>query len=406
MNVLERFLRYVSYDTQSDEHSETVPSTDKQRLLGAQLVEDLKEIGIQDAQLDAYGYVYGNLPATPGCEHLPVCCLIAHMDTSPDAPGASVRARVVDYHGGDVVLNEAQNIVLSPKEFPSLNQYQGQHLVVTDGTTLLGADDKAGLAEIVTAVAYLMQHPELPHGRIALAFTPDEEVGRGADHFDLQRVQADYGYTVDGGALGELEYENFNAAHAEVQFYGRNIHPGEGKDKLINAVLMVCEFVNLLPAAQTPAHTEGYEGFFHVNRIEGEEGHAMVHLLIRDHNRDRFEDRKRVLQSIVTFLNQRWGQGRVALHIQDSYYNMREKIEPHMELIHRAEEAFRKAGVTPRVVPIRGGTDGARLSYEGLPCPNLSTGGLNYHGVYEYVPVESMEAMVKVLVHLVTREPE
>lgn len=402
MEVLERFLNYVSYDTQSDEHSETVPTSARQIRLARELVRDLKSIGVIDAEMDDHGYVYGRIPATPGYEHLPVCCLIAHMDTSPDAPGENVHPKVVQYDGEDIVLNEKQGIVLSPDAFPSLKDYVGQELVITDGTTLLGADDKAGVAEIITAFQYLLDHPEHSHGCLVCAFTPDEEVGKGADHFDLARVGADFAYTVDGGALGELEYENFNAANAGVRFRGRNIHPGEAKNKMLNAALMACEFVSMLPAAETPAHTEGYEGFFHVNRIQGDENSAMLNLLIRDHDRASFERRKQTLQEIAQFLNHRYGAGSVELLIRDSYYNMREILETRMDLIDRARAAFEHCGVEAKVVPIRGGTDGARLSFEGLPCPNLSTGGLNFHGVYEYIPVESLKKMVEVLVRLVT----
>ena len=404
MNVTERFLRYVSFDTQSDEAGTTTPTTEKQTVLGAALAAELSQIGLQNAHMDQYGYVYAALPATPGCEGVPCMGLIAHMDTSPDAPGADVRARIVDYRGGDIVLNEEKNLVMREKEFESLARYRGQRLIVTDGTTLLGADDKAGVAEIISAVEYLAAHPEIPHGRIAVGITPDEEVGQGSDHFNVEGFGAAVAYTVDGGELGELEYENFNAANAGVFIHGVNIHPGSAKNKLKNALLIGVEFAGLLPPAETPAHTEGYEGFYHLHNMRGDETQTELHFLIRDHDREKFEAKKQFLTQAADFLNAKYGKGTVEVIIKDSYYNMKEQIEPHMYLIHRARAAMEKAGVKPLEVPIRGGTDGARLSYMGLPCPNLSTGGVNFHGVHEYIPVESMEKMVEVLIHLATAE--
>ncbi|MCQ4864835.1 peptidase T [Pseudoflavonifractor phocaeensis] len=404
MNVTERFLRYVSFDTQSDEAGTTTPTTEKQKVLGAALAAELSQIGLQNAHMDQYGYVYAALPATPGCEGVPCMGLIAHMDTSPDAPGADVRARIVDYRGGDIVLNEEKNLVMREKEFESLAKYRGQRLIVTDGTTLLGADDKAGVAEIISAVEYLTAHPEIPHGRIAVGITPDEEVGQGSDHFNVEGFGASVAYTVDGGELGELEYENFNAANAGVFIHGVNIHPGSAKNKLKNALLIGVEFAGLLPPAETPAHTEGYEGFYHLHNMRGDETQTELHFLIRDHDREKFEAKKQFLTQAADFLNAKYGKGTVEVVIKDSYYNMKEQIEPHMYLIHRARAAMEKAGVKPLEVPIRGGTDGARLSYMGLPCPNLSTGGVNFHGVHEYIPVESMEKMVEVLIHLATAE--
>lgn len=401
MNVIDRFLRYVSYSTASDESSEAVPSTPGQGTLAQALVEELLELGLQDAVVDGFGRVYAHLPATPGREGEPVYGLIAHMDTSPDASGADIHPRQEAYTGGDIVLNREKGIVMRAEDFPVLEHYVNQTLIVTDGTTLLGADDKAGVAEIMSAVAYLTGHPEVEHGPISVAFTPDEEIGRGADHFDYQRFGADYAYTVDGGALGEVEYENFNAANAGVKIRGRNIHPGSAKNIMKNAVLLAARFISLLPPAETPAHTEGYEGFFHVNYCQAVEEDAYVNLIIRDHDRQRFEQRKAFLASTVDYLNGVYGAGTFELVLKDSYYNMREKIEPHMYLIDRAMAAFRDSGVTPRTVPIRGGTDGARLSWEGLPCPNLSTGGENFHGVYEFASVQAMEKMVEVLVRLV-----
>ena len=400
MTVVERFLKYVSFDTQSDEDSMTVPSSAKQKVLGAELAAELSQMGLHGARMDEYGYVYGWLPATAGCEGVPCLGLIAHMDTSPDAPGAHVQARIVRYEGGVLVQNAEQGISMSPEEYESLRSYAGQDLIVTDGTTLLGADDKAGVAEIFTALEYLTAHPELPHGRIAVCITPDEEVGRGADHFDVEGFGAAAAYTVDGGELGELEYENFNAASATVTVHGLNIHPGSAKNKMKNAALLAAEFVSLLPAAEAPAHTEGYEGFYHVTDLQGDESAARVGLIIRDHDREKFEGRKRFLQQLTDYLNLRHGEGTFTLELKDSYYNMKEMILPHMELIHRAEEAMRACGVEPRIVPIRGGTDGARLSYQGLPCPNLCTGGANFHGIHEFVSADAMEKMVRVLTAL------
>ena len=404
MNAIDRFLRYVTYDTQSAEGSDTCPSTEKQKVLGQALADELGQLGLYNAHMDEHGYVYAWLPATPGCEGIPCVGLVAHMDTSPDAPGAGVKARIVRYEGGDLVLNEEKGIVMRAAEFESLARYQGQDLIVTDGTTLLGADDKAGVAEIMTAVAYLAEHPEVPHGRIAVCFTPDEEVGQGADRFDVEGFGAAVAYTVDGGELGEIEYENFNAANAGVFVHGVNIHPGSAKNKMKNALLIALEFAALLPPAETPGHTEGYEGFYHLHDMKGNETEAQLHYLIRDHDRDRFEARKAFLARAAAFLNDKYGAGTVEVAVKDSYYNMKEQIEPHMYLILRARAAMEAAGVTPVVVPIRGGTDGARLSYMGLPCPNLSTGGLNFHGVHEYIPADALLKMTQVLVNLVTAQ--
>lgn len=401
MNIVERFLHYVSFDTQSSEDSAAVPSTAKQLVLAEVLRRELEQLGLTNVKLDEYGRVYGILPATPDRAGLPGLGLIAHMDTAGEASGANVKPRIVEYQGGDILLNEAGGIVMSPEDFPSLNRYVGQHLIVTDGTTLLGADDKAGVAEIVTAVEYFVEHPEVSHRAVYVAFTPDEEIGNGADHFDHDYFQVPGAYTVDGGELGGLEYENFNGANAGLIVHGRSIHPGEAKDKMVNAVLLLTEFIQMLPPAETPAHTEGYEGFYHVGNVKGDTTSAMLNLLIRDHDRERFEARKQFLEDTADFLNRKYGEGHFELKIRDSYYNMKDMIEPHMELIENAKTAFLAAGVQPQVVPIRGGTDGARLSYEGLPCPNLSTGGVNFHGVYEYIPVESLEKMVQVLVNLV-----
>lgn len=401
MNVLERFLDLISYDTQSNESSTSVPSTEKQKVLGAHLVDEMQRMGLADVSMDENGYVMGYLPATQGQEAAPVLGFISHMDTSPDASGAGIKPRVVEYQGGDVELGNGEK--LAQETFPFLSRYIGQHLVVTDGTTLLGADDKAGIAEILSACEYLLAHPEIPHGRIAVGFTPDEEIGCGADHFDVRKFGADFAYTVDGGELGEIEYENFNAASAKLEVRGVNIHPGSAKNKMKNAALMLCEWLHGLPAAETPAHTEGYEGFYHVHDMGGNETSAYASLLIRDHDRASFEKRKAFLAALTAYENTVWGDGSFTLTVKDSYYNMKEQILPHMELIEHAQAAMRAVGVEPVLVPIRGGTDGARLSFMGLPCPNLCTGGANFHGVHEFIPVESMEKMVLVLVHLMKK---
>ena len=397
MTVKERFLHYVSFYTTSDENSDTVPSTARQKALGQFIAEELNAMGVA-AEMDAMGYVYGWLPPTPDRADEPAIGLIAHMDTAPDAPGDNIHPRSVLYQGGDIPLSDTEAI--RAKDFECLSRYVGQELIVTDGATLLGADDKAGVAEIVTAVAYLTEHPAVSHRGVAVCFTPDEEIGRGADHFDYQKFRAPFAYTVDGGALGEIEYENFNAASVKVAVRGVNIHPGSAKNKMKNAALLACEFVNRLPPAETPAHTEGYEGFYHLTDISGCEMNAEVRLIIRDHDREKFEARKAFVENLCAYLNTVYGAGTFTPEIKDSYYNMKEKILPHFHLIEAAEEAMRKAGAEPVTVPIRGGTDGARLSYEGLPCPNLSTGGENFHGVHEFVSVPAMETMVKVLVNL------
>ena len=406
MNAVERFLKYVTYDTQSDENSTTVPSTAKQKVLGEALAAELSQMGLQGAHLDQYGYVYAWLPATPGCEGVPCMGLIAHMDTSPDAPGANVKPRIVRYTGGDIVLNEEKGLVMKEADFESLSKYRGQDLIVTDGTTLLGADDKAGVAEILSAVEYLTAHPEIPHGRITVGITPDEEVGQGADNFDVEGFGAAVAYTVDGGELGEIEYENFNAAGAVVTVHGVNIHAGSAKNKLKNGLLIAHGYVGLLPPAETPAHTEGYEGFYHLNRISGDETQAVLHYIIRDHDRAKFEARKNAMLRAADYLNQQYGAGTVEVALKDQYYNMKEQIEPHMYLILKARAAMESIGITPMEVPIRGGTDGARLSYMGLPCPNLCTGGVNFHSVHEYIPTDALEKMTQVLVRLVTAEPK
>ncbi len=397
--VVDRFLQYVSFDTTSDEASETCPSTEKQKKLAAFLVEELKNAGLADAHMDENGYVYAHLAASKGRESDPALALISHMDTSPAASGASVKVSRVPYAGGDITL--ANGVKITPETTPELAHLIGETLLVTDGTTLLGADDKAGVAEIVETVAQLAADPRLPHPAISVCFTPDEEIGRGADRIDMGEVNAAYGYTVDGGMLGEIEYENFNAAGARIVFHGVNIHPGSAKDVMKNACLMARDYLSRLPEKEDPAHTAGYEGFYHVTGISGDEVTAEIRMILRDHDRDRFEERKATAARIAQEVEAIWGDGSVECHITDSYYNMREKILPCMFLIDNAKTAMQAAGVTPIVQPIRGGTDGARLSYMGLPCPNLSTGGINFHSVRECIPEGALVKMVEVLLRLV-----
>ena len=401
MTLKERFLNYVSYDTQSSEDSETTPSSEKQWTLARLIEKELLELGAENVRISEYGYVMAELHSNMGEAKVPALGFIAHMDTSPDAPAENIKPRIIEnYDGGVIVLNEKKNIKLNPDEFDSLKKHVGETLIVTDGTTLLGADDKAGVAEIMTLIEYLAAHPELPHGKICVSFTPDEEIGKGADKFDILDFGADFAYTVDGGDLGELEFENFNGANAGVFVQGKSIHPGEAKNKMINAALVAVEFASLLPQAEIPSHTEDYEGFFHLHFMSGTVEQAELQYLIRDHDREKFEARKRFICSVGDFINSKYGKNTVQVVVQDQYSNMREKILPHMELINLAENAMRLEGVTPEIVPIRGGTDGARLSYMGLPCPNLCTGGLNFHGPFEYCSLDSMEKIAKVLIRL------
>lgn len=402
MTATERFLTYITFDTQSDEGSETVPTTAKQKVLGAYLAQELADMGLENPHMDDLGYVYGWLPATEGKEGDPVVALISHMDTAPRVSGENVKAQIVHYTGGDLVLNAEKGIVMTEKDFPDLAYNLGKHLIVTDGTTLLGADDKAGVAEIFSAVAWLKDHPEIPHGRVAVCITPDEEVGRGADHVDLEKLGAAYGYTVDGGPIGFLEYENFNAASADVTIHGVNIHPGDAKNKMKNACLVAAQFISMVPPAESPAHTEGYEGFYHLCTMEGDESLAKLEWILRDHDSDKLEEKKARMEAIGRYLNDLYGQGTVVVDVKDAYRNMKEMVLPHPEILDRARAAFRKAGVEPMDVAIRGGTDGAKLSFMGLPCPNLSTGGFHFHGVHEYIPQESLEKMTEVLVNLLT----
>ena len=397
-NVQERFLRYVSFDTQSDETSPSCPSTAKQKLLGAAIVEEMRAMGIADAFMDENGYVYGTVPGDPS---LPTIGLIAHMDTSPDASGANIRAKTVAYNGGDLCLNAEKDIWMRESDYPSLKNHVGKHLIVTDGTTLLGADDKAGIAEIMTCAEHLLTLGG-KHATLKIGFTPDEEIGRGADLFDVKSFGADYAYTSDGGPIGEIEYENFNGASAHAVFHGLNIHPGSAKNKMVNSQYIAMEFVNLLPVHQRPESTDGYEGFIHLTDMKGEVERSELYFIIRDHDMAKFEEKKALMVSAAAYINAKYGEGTLELSIKDSYFNMKKHIEPVMYVVDRAKEAMRKVGMDAREVPIRGGTDGARLSYEGLPCPNLCTGGENFHGRFEFIPAEDMEKCVQMLIEIMT----
>ena len=399
-SVVERVLRYVRIDTESMPDSATFPTTDKEKDLALLLVQELREMGAEAVDMDEYGYVYATIPATvEGSSH--VLGFIAHMDTSPAVSGANVKPRIVEkYDGGDIVLNRDLNIVLSPQEYPDILEYTGQDIIVTDGTTLLGADDKAGVAEIMEMARVLLSDRSIPHGVIKIAFTPDEEVGHGADHFDVARFGADFAYTVDGSRWGEIEYENFNAADVRLTVRGKSIHPGSAKGKMKNALILLMEFQRMLPPFDNPAFTENYEGFFHLEQVEGDVEKATARYIIRDHDRENFEARKERVRKICQYLNDLHGVGSFSAVIKDSYYNMKEKILPHMHLIEKAQKALLTLGAEPQIVPIRGGTDGSRLSYMGLPCPNLCAGGHNFHGRYEYIPVPSLENISRLLVEL------
>lgn len=403
--TVENFLRYVKVDTCSDEDSFTTPSTMKQHDLAKLLVNELEQMGAAEISYDKeHCYVYASVPAPEGCEGAPVLGFISHMDTSPAVSGANVKPRIVEaYDGGDIVLNAEAKVVMREADFPSLKDYVGKDLIVTDGTTLLGTDDKAGIAEIMAMAKYLLQHPEVKHGKIRLGFTSDEEVGRGADHFDVQLFGADFAYTVDGGALGGLEYENFNAAGAKLHIHGRSVHPGSAKNIMINAILIAQEFQSMLPVAQNPMYTEEYEGFFHLDSIQGTVEEVKADYIIRDHDRQKFEQKKSLFLDIAAFLNRKYGEGCVMVDLKDSYYNMRQIMEEHMHLIDNACEAMRELGVEPVISPIRGGTDGARLSYMGLPCPNLCVGGENCHGKYEFACIQSMDKITELLVRIAVR---
>ena len=400
-NVVRRFLKYVSFDTMSIEESASVPSTPGQLVLARELKKELEELGLKDISLDDNGYLMATLPAN--CDgSIPTIGFLAHMDTSNGASGANVKPYIVkNYDGKDILLNKEKELVLSPKDFPELKNYIGQDLITTDGTTLLGADDKAGIAEIMTAVEYLLQHPEIPHGVIRLAFTPDEEISRGTDHFDVEKFNADFAYTIDGGVLGELEYENFNGARADIVINGRSVHPGSAKNKMINSIQVAMEFNSMLPEAETPQHTEGYEGFYLLERISGTIETTSMKYIIRDFDRVKLEERKNLIHKIANYLNDKYGDNTVVPEVADQYFNMREKIEPVIHIVDNARKAMVEAGVTPIVKPIRGGTDGARLSFRGLPTPNIFTGGHNYHGRFEYIPINSMEKAVEVIIKLI-----
>lgn len=402
MEVLERFLKYVQIDTQSDETTGTSPSTAKQHNLARLLKQELEEIGAEDIRYDEeHCYVYATISASEGCENAPVIGFIAHMDTAPSMSGRDVKPRIVEkYDGNDIVLNNAPEIILKTTDFPEILKYMGQDLVVTDGTTLLGADDKAGIAEIMTMAEYLLSHPECMHGKIRIGFTPDEEIGCGPDYFDVKLFDADYAYTVDGGALGELEFENFNAAGAKVTINGCNVHPGSAKGKMKNSILIAQEFQSLLPTAENPIYTEKYEGFYHLDSIEGTVECTKMDYIIRDHDSFKFQQKKKLFLQVAEFLNQKYGDESVEVVMNDSYYNMRKMIEPHMFLIDYAKEVMVELGIEPIITPIRGGTDGARLSFMGLPCPNLCTGGENFHGKFEYISVQAMEKVWEMLVKL------
>ena len=400
MTVIERFLKYVTFDTQSDESTGVTPSTPKQMVFAKYLKTELEALGLEDISLDDNGYLFATLPANVNRD-IPTIGFIAHMDTSPDMSGENVNPNIIRNYGGeDIPLCKEEGIVLSPKQFPELLDHVGEDLIVTDGHTLLGADDKAGIAEIVAAIAYLKEHPEIEHGKIRIGFNPDEEIGLGAHKFDVEKFGCKWAYTMDGGEVGELEFENFNAASAKIHVKGRNVHPGYAKNKMINALLVANEFVGMLPANETPATTEGYEGFYHLIGMEGEVEQATVSYIIRDHDRQKFEARKIFMQECAEKINKKYGEGTIKVDIKDQYYNMRQQVEPLMHIIDIAFAAMQEAGVEPKVKAIRGGTDGAQLSFKGLPCPNIFAGGLNFHGRYEFVPIQSIEKAMNVVVKI------
>ena len=400
MALVERFLKYVSFDTQSSEETEVTPSTPGQMVFAKYLKEELESLGLEDITLDEHGYLFATLPANID-KPVPTIGFIAHMDTSPDMSGKDVSPRIVqNYDGSDIVLCAEENVVLSPSQFPELLDHKGEDLIVTNGKTLLGADDKAGIAEIVSAIVYLKEHPEIKHGKIRIGFNPDEEIGLGAHKFDVEKFGCDWAYTMDGGEVGELEFENFNAASAKITFKGRNVHPGYAKNKMVNSIRVANRFCAMLPAHETPEHTEGYEGFYHLISFNGDVEQTTVAYIIRDHDRARFESRKKKIERFISEINAEYGEGTATLELRDQYYNMREKIEPVMHIIDAAFAAMEAVGVKPNVKPIRGGTDGAQLSFKGLPCPNIFAGGLNFHGRYEFVPIQNMEKAMKVIVKI------
>jgi peptidase T len=401
MALLERFLKYVSIHTTSDENTGLVPSTPQQMEFAKILAEELKDMGMQDVSLDKKGYLMATLPSNID-KNVPTVGFISHLDTSPDMSGKNVKPRIVEnYDGNDIVLNEKENIVLSPKQFPELTMYRGQSLVVTNGLTLLGADDKAGIAEIMTAMDYFIKNPDVKHGKVRIAFNPDEEIGLGAHHFDVEKFGCQFAYTMDGGEIGELEYENFNAAGAKVTFYGTNVHPGYAKNKMVNSMKIATKFMATVPANESPEYTDGYEGFYHLTGIGGDVEKTTVSYIIRDHDRKKFEERKAHLQMLVDKINSEFGDNTATLEVKDQYYNMKEKVEPVKYIVDIVSEAIRQAGVEPKVKPIRGGTDGAQLSFKGLPCPNIFAGGHNFHGKYEFVPIQSMEKATEVVKNII-----
>ena len=399
MELKDRFLKYVSFDTQSSEESESFPSTEKQLVLLNYLADEMRALGMEDVTVDKYGYAMGTIPATKGCEAAPVIGFIAHVDTSPDMSGKDVKPHIIEeYDGGDIMLNGS--LTMYVKDFPELKDFVGHTLIHTDGTTLLGADDKAGCAEIMSAAEYLMAHPEIKHGKIRIGFTPDEEIGRGVDYFDVAAFGADFAYTMDGSAEGELEYENFNAASAVVEVQGRNVHPGYAKNKMINAIQVACELNSLIPAVERPEHTSGYEGFYHCVGFSGTVENAKISYIIRDHCSEKFEQKKVYMWSCVDLMKKKYGDEVLTLTLKDQYYNMRKMVEPHPQVIAKAEQAMRDAGVEPKIKPIRGGTDGARLSFMGLPCPNIFAGGMNFHGKFEYCSLNVMQKAEQVIINL------
>jgi len=401
MALLERFLKYVSIHTTSDENTGLVPSTPQQMEFAKILAEELKDMGMQDVSLDKKGYLMATLPSNID-KDVPTVGFISHLDTSPDMSGKNVKPRIVEnYDGNDIILNEKENIVLSPKQFPELTMYRGQSLVVTNGLTLLGADDKAGIAEIMTAMDYFIKNPDIKHGKVRIAFNPDEEIGLGAHHFDVEKFGCQFAYTMDGGEIGELEYENFNAAGAKVTFYGTNVHPGYAKNKMVNSMKIATKFMATVPANESPEYTDGYEGFYHLTGIGGDVEKTTVSYIIRDHDRKKFEERKAHLQMLVDKINSEFGDNTATLEVKDQYYNMKEKVEPVKYIVDIASKAIRQAGVEPKVKPIRGGTDGAQLSFKGLPCPNIFAGGHNFHGKYEFVPIQSMEKATEVVKNII-----
>ena len=402
MTVEERFLKYIAVDTTSDPSSDTFPSTKSQLDFAAALREEMESLGLENVSIDQYGYVFGTIPSTIKDYSGKILGFISHMDTSCAESGKNIRPRIIkDYDGKDIVLNEEKNIIMSPRDFSNLAQYQGQDLIVTDGNTLLGGDDKAGIAEILTAAEYLLAHPEIPHGPVRVGFTPDEEIGQGTEHFDVEKFGADFAYTMDGGECGELEYENFNAAEAVADFNGVSIHPGSAKGKMINAIRLAMEYERLMPSVQRPECTEGREGFIHLDSLQGSVDHARSEYIIRDHDMDLFQKKKKHMEDMARIMNIKYGYEAVSLKIQDSYFNMKEKIEPHRFLIDNVLKVYEKLGIQPQIQPIRGGTDGAQLSFKGLPCPNLGTGDHNCHGHFEFTCIQAMEKSVEVIVELV-----